>query len=57
MGEFAVLDKGAAAALVAAGFELVEIKKGSYTTVHYFNDSSKLREFLEKSLTSKEKYV
>jgi hypothetical protein len=53
VGEFAVLDKGAAAALIAAGYKLEGIKKGSYTTVHYFNDSNKLQEFLEKYLTNK----
>ena len=43
MGDFAILGRELANELVNRGFELIATKRGSYTTVYYFNDSEALR--------------
>lgn len=49
-GTFAVIGVGLANRLLSKGFELVEIKKGKYTTIFYFTDSEELCLEIERYL-------
>jgi hypothetical protein len=53
MGTFAVIGYELAGLLLSKGFELVEVKKGKYTTIYYFIDTEELYKEIELYLENK----
>lgn len=47
---FAIIGIDLVNRLLSKGFELVEVKKGKYTTVFYFRDTEELYEEVERYL-------
>lgn len=50
MGELAIVNRVIAEELIAAGFEVVGVKKGRYGYIYYFADGEEIRATVEKFL-------